>query len=83
MRWLSTSAAFSELIGFMLAPSAVGLSAPTPDKPTQPNSCIKAGAAAVLTDRELKDYRSLKSKLQAALPNHAPTPAEDRLLRAL
>jgi len=69
MRVLSTSVAFTALIGFMLAQSAVGSSAQTPDKLTQSNSCVKAGAAAVLTDRELKDYRSLKSELEAALPN--------------
>jgi hypothetical protein len=83
MRRLSTSVAFSALIGFMLADCAVGLSAPTPDKTTHSSSCIKAGAAAVLTDRELKDYRSLRSDLEAALPNHMTTPAEDRLLRAV
>jgi len=75
--------AFTALIGFMLTYSAAGSSAQTPDKLTQSNSCVKAGAAAVLTDRELKDYRSLKSELEAALPNHMPTPAEDRLLRAV
>ena len=83
MRRLSTLVALTVLIGFLLAHCAVGLSAPTPDKLTQSSSCIKAGAAAVLTDRELKDYRSLRSDLEAALPNHIPTPAEDRLLRAV
>jgi hypothetical protein len=74
--------AFTALLGFMLTHSAAGSSAQTPDKLTQSNSCAIAGAAALLTDRELKDYRSLKSELEAALPNHMPTPAEDRLLRA-
>jgi len=83
MRPLSTSVAFTALIGIMLAHSSVGLSAQTSDELTQANSCIKAGAAAVLTDRELKDYRSLKSELEAVLPNHMPTPAEDRLLKAV
>jgi hypothetical protein len=84
MRPLSTSVAFTALIGIMLARCSVGLSAQTPpDHGTQSNSCIKAGAAAVLTDRELKDYRSLKAELEAALPNHVPTPSEDRLLRAV
>jgi hypothetical protein len=83
MRVLSTSVAFTALIGFMLAHSAAGSSEQTPDRLTQSNSCLKAGAAAVLTDRELKDYRSLKSELEAALPNHMPTPAGDRLLRAV
>jgi len=75
--------AFTLLIGFVLAHSAVGFSAQTSDKLTQSNSCIKAGAAPVLTDGEQKDYRSLKSELGAALPNHIPTAAEDRLLRAV
>ena len=83
MRRLSTSVAFTALIGFMLTHSAVGLSAQTPEKLAQSTPCIKAGAAAVLTDKELKDYRSLKSELEAALPNHMSTPAEDRLLRAV
>ena len=83
MRPLSASVAFTLLIGFVLAHSAVGFSAQTSDKLTQSNSCIKAGAAPVLTDREQKDYRSLKSELGAALPNHIPTAAEDRLLRAV
>jgi len=74
---------FTALIGIMLAHSSVGLSAQTSDELTQANSCIKAGAAAVLTDRELKDYRSLKSELEAVLPNHMPTPAEDRLPKAV
>jgi hypothetical protein len=77
------SVAFTVFFGAMLAHSSAALSAQTPNKLTQLNSCIKAGAAAILTDRELKDYRSLKSELGAALPNHMPTPAEDRLLRAV
>jgi hypothetical protein len=81
MRPLSTSVAFTALIGIMLAHSSVGLSAQTSDELA--NSCVKAGAAAVLTDRELKDYRSLKSELEAVIPNHMPTPAEDRLLKAV
>jgi len=75
--------AFTVFLGAMFAHSSVASSAQTPNKLTQLNSCIKAGAAAILTDRELKDYRSLKSELIAALPNHMPTPAEDRLLRAV
>jgi hypothetical protein len=82
MRPLLTSLAFTAFFGVMLAHSSVASSAQTPDKLTQSNSCIKAGAAAVLTDREQKDYRSLKAELAAALPNHMPTPAEERLLRA-
>ena len=83
MRPLSASVAFAALTAIILALSSIRLSAQTSDQLTQSNSCIKAGAAAVLTDRELKDYRSLKSELAAALPNHMRTPAEDRLLKAV
>ena len=83
MRPLSASVAFAALTAITVALSSIRLSAQTSDQLTQSNSCIKAGAAAVLTDRELKDYRSLKSELAAALPNHMPTPAEDRLLKAV
>jgi len=83
MRPLSTSLALTVFVGFMLTQRAVGLSAQTPDQLAQSNACLKAGVAAVFTDRQLKDYRSLKSELEAALPNHVPTSAEDRLLRAV